>query len=134
MLINPIGRKRIFYGRFDDKLVRDAYSWKPQSTVGYLGGEAVSRTDEAFSRAGLDADVLLQVHDSVLSQTRVGTVLQAAELAREAMREKITIYDRTFEIPTDCSVGLNWGKRSKDNPNGLIDLEKGGREWLTTIR
>jgi uracil-DNA glycosylase family 4 len=38
MLVNPIGRKRIFYGRFDDKLVRDAYSWKPQSTVGYLGG------------------------------------------------------------------------------------------------
>jgi DNA polymerase I-like protein with 3'-5' exonuclease and polymerase domains len=81
----------------------------------------------------VDGFVLLQVHDSVLNECATRDVLRAAELAREAMREKITIYDRTFEIPTDCSVGLNWGKRSKDNPNGLIDLEKGGLEWLNTL-
>lgn len=135
MLNTPFGRKRIFYGRMDDKLVREGYSYIPQSTVGWLGCEAVVRID-AQVEVGMPetgTELLLQVHDSVLAQSEIShapTVITAME---RAMDIPVTIDGRTFSIPTDCQVGVNWSKRSSDNPTGLVDFEKGGREWLMEL-
>lgn len=131
-LVTPFGRKRTFYGRYDDKLVRDAYSFIPQSTVGDLGGRATSKCyyEIEVARPELGAQLLLNVHDSVIMQAPIEHAVEVAELMARCMAIPITIHGRTFIIPTDCKIGFNWSKSSDKNPDGIRDLEKGGREWL----
>lgn len=133
MLLNLFGRKRLFFGRFDDKLIRDAYSFKPQSTVGDLCCMALRRCYDMIQkgRPELNAKLLLNVHDSLLMQCPIEHAATVASLMEEAMRIPLTCFGRTFYIPTDCKVGFNWGNRPKkdpeENPGGLISLDK----WLT---
>lgn len=130
-LNTPFGRKRTFYSRWDDKLLREAYSYIPQSTVGDLGNEATIRTFAAVDEESPTCEdrswggqYLISVHDSILFQCNVGSLRPVAERIQQCMRIPITIHGRTFEIPTDCQVGYNWAKRSEENPNGLVDIEK----------
>jgi len=126
-LNTPFGRKRMFYGRWDDKLEREAYSYIPQSTVGDLGGRAIVSCYDTVERVVPNAEVLLNVHDSILMQCDLQDleVVQAG-MAR-AMEIPVTVKGRTFTIPTDCKVGFNWGNRPKKNPElnplGLRDYE-----------
>lgn len=131
-LTTPFGRKRTFFGRWDDKLLRDAYSYQPQSSVGWLGCEAVVRCYHQIEKLNKGFELLLQVHDSVLGQDDIANVYETSYLMQQAMAIPITINGRTFTIPTDCKVGLNWARKSDDNPNGLRDLAK-AEEWLSTL-
>jgi len=125
-LVTPFGRKRQFYGRWDDKFLREAYAFVPQSVVGDLGAMALAEFYYQIEPKVEGSWVMLNVHDSVLAQCWLKDVeLVADEMAR-IMAIPITIKGRTFTIPTDCKVGLNWGARNKDNPNGLVDIDK----WL----
>lgn len=130
ILNTPFGRKRTFYGRWDDKLLREAYSYIPQSTVGDLGGKAIVQCYDTIERQIPGAHVLLNVHDSILMQCDVGDLARVQEEMARAMAIPITVKGRTFTIPTDCEVGFNWGKRPKkdpsQNPNGLRPYET----WL----
>lgn len=133
ILNTPFGRKRAFFGRYDDKLLREAYSYIPQSTVGDLGGKAVVRVyqEVQLGMADLGAEFLLNVHDSILVQCDEAMVAPCAAAVQEAMRIPITLDGRTFTIPTDCKIGRNWGSRIKaadgswENPSGMRDIEKG---------
>lgn len=138
ILNTPFGRKRAFFGRYDDKLLREAYSYVPQSTVGDLGGKAVVRVynEVQLGMVDLGAEFLLNVHDSILVQCDETMVARTAAAVQEAMRIPITLDGRTFEIPTDCKVGRNWGSRIKkadgtfENPTGLRDIEDGFEDLL----
>jgi DNA polymerase-1 len=123
-LVNGFGYKRTFYGRYDDKLVRDAYSWIPQSTIGVLGRKAWVAIDRAVQPLG--GEVLLNVHDSILVQCDVDKVTQVAAAMESAMAIPFSINGYTLTVPTDCKVGYNWGNMGKDgsNPNGLRDIKK----------
>lgn len=129
-LENAFGRKRIFFGRWDEKLLRDAYSFKPQSTVGDLCCKALVRCyyDIELGQPQLHAKLLLNVHDSLLMQCPIEHAEEVAQRMEEAMRIPLTIKGRTFYIPTDCKVGFNWANRPKKdyetNPRGLVALEK----------
>lgn len=129
-LSNAFGRKRIFFGRWDEKLLRDAYSYRPQATVGDLCCKALVRCylEIELGRPDLRAHLLLNVHDSLLMQCPIEHAEEVARLMEEAMRIPVTIDDSTFIIPTDCKVGFNWANRSKknpeDNPRGLVPLDK----------
>lgn len=125
------GRKRTFYGRFDDKLLREAYSYKPQSTVGDLGNEATIRAFAAIDETSptclnreWGGQYLVSVHDSILFQCNRESVHEVAKQLQSSMTIPITINGRTFTIPTDCQVGYNWAKQSPENPRGLVDIEK----------
>lgn len=128
-LNTPFGRKRMFFGRWDDKLLRDAYSYQPQSTVGWLGCQAIVNCYNQIEKKDPNFNLLLQVHDSVLGQSPIANVYEIADLMGRAMNIPITVNGRTFTIPTDCKVGLNWARKSDENPNGLRDLAK-AEEWL----
>ena len=131
-LVNAFGRKRIFFARWDSsgKLLRDAYSFKPQSSVGDLGGMAFANCywNIEVARPDLGAQLLLNVHDSVLMQAPIEHVEEVAAEMERQMAIPMTINGSTFVIPTDCAVGFNWRKRPKsnpsDNPRGLVDLAK----------
>lgn len=138
-LTSPLGMKREFYGRPDfkpqSKYIREALAQNPQSTVGELGGmswvRAYHNIEKACPKTG--TNILLNVHDSLMAQCYVDQVLQVADMMAEAMTIPVTIKGKTFTIPTDFKIGLNWGKASSENPNGLRDWTKGGREWLNSL-
>jgi DNA polymerase I len=116
VLDTPFGRKRTFFGRFDDKLLKEAYAFVPQSTVGDLCCKALVNCHSA----GLE--VLLNVHDSLLVQCADDQINSTIVKMVRAMAIPITIHDREFIIPTDCKVGKNWGNHSDKNPEGLADV------------
>jgi DNA polymerase-1 len=122
-LTNPFGLQRTFYGRMDDALLREAYSWVPQSTVGWLGRMAWARTYAIEKQhPSLGLRTLCQVHDSILSQVPTENLHIAIPIILDAMRIPITLNGITFTIPVDIQIGSNWGHASEDNPNGL-------KEW-----
>jgi uracil-DNA glycosylase family 4 len=127
-LTTCMGRKRAFFGRMDDNLIRDAYSWKPQSTVGDLGIEALSNCyyDIELDKPELGAQLLLNVHDSILMQCNDDpeSINATAQLMAEAMAIPMEVNGREFTIPSDCKVGRNWAKATPDNPAGLRDIDK----------
>lgn len=133
-LINAFGMKRTFFGRWEDKLLREAYSWKPQSDVGWLGTEAIVACKRAIVPAIPGARFVVNVYDSVMFECYPKDALRVAAVMEQCMAIPLTIDSRTFTIPSDCKVGRNFGARSKkhpeQNPHGLVDLEI----WLTENR
>jgi DNA polymerase-1 len=119
-LTSPFGRKRTYYGRYDDKLRRDAYSWIPQSTVGDLGTRAIVRVCHEIP----EAEFLLNVHDSLLVQCDVDKAIRVAKAMEHSMDIPITIHGVEVHIPSDCKIGYNWGEADESNPLGLMDLEQ----------
>lgn len=121
-LTNAFGRKRTFYGRWDDKLIRDSYAYIPQSTIGDLCCKAVANVYNNVELQIPGAEFMLTVHDSILMQCWPKDVGQVIERMREAMHIpfKVGLYDA--KIPMDFEVGSNWNKYSDDNPTGL-------KEW-----
>jgi DNA polymerase-1 len=119
-LNTPFGRKRTFFGRWSDKFLMEAYAYIPQSTVGDLCCKALVRCYEAFSRRlELGAEVLLNVHDSLLVQCLADSVEEVRAVVTEAMHIPLIINNMTLVIPTDFTVGQNWEKHSDNNPQGL---------------
>lgn len=124
MLNTPFGRKRQFFGRWDDKMIREGYSYEPQSTVGWICNEGVINCYHEIEQKD-KGELLLQVHDSILMQCTPANLDEVVAEMDRCMKIPVTIYGNTFTIPTDAKVGLNWGARPKktpeDNPNGLVD-------------
>jgi DNA polymerase-1 len=105
-LTNALGRQRIFFGRVDASLFREAYNWICQSTVADLINQALVRLDE------LDYEVLLQVHDELVVQ--VPDLPEDIYLGVEAIRNAMEIpvkfpkVDVPMVIPVEIAVGPNW--------------------------
>lgn len=112
-LTTPWGMSRMFFGRWTDKLVKEAIAFKPQSTIGELCNQAWVRAEAA----GLN--VVLGVHDSLLIQAPINQVDEHADRLLEAMNIPIPYPDGPLVIPTDCEIGFNWGKGGPKNPAGL---------------
>jgi len=112
-LTNPLGRRRVFFGRMDDDTFRAAYSHYCQSTVADLINLALIELHEVeLSSVGRDIglDVLLQVHDELVCQCNEDCVPQAVGLIRQAMERPILLpkNDVPLTIPCEIKVGRNW--------------------------
>ncbi len=132
MLVNPFGWGRTFYGRMDNqKAINEAYAHKPQSAVGVLCRKAWVHADIAL--APLGGEVLVNIHDALLSQIPISRARECVTAINDAMRIPMTVKGHTFYIPTDVKVGHNWGNRGKDgsNPRGLMDFDKWVKEYST---
>lgn len=115
-LVTPLGRKRWFFGRRDDK---DTL----KQAVAYLGQ---SMTADEMNNAMITlwrlniCQLLLQGHDSVLIQYPEEAENETIPQVLKAMRVPIELEGgREFVVPVEVRVGWNWGKASEDNPNGL---------------
>jgi DNA polymerase I - 3''-5'' exonuclease and polymerase domains len=121
-----LGQNRAFFGRMDDKLIREAYSYIPQATVGAMGVEAVANCyyDIELGMPHTGAQFLVNVHDSILMQCNEDSYEEVAAAMEKAMDIELEYFGEKFKIPTDCKIGRNWGKRQKngDNPTGLRDI------------
>ncbi len=104
-LTTPFGRKRTFFGRWDDKFLKEAYAYKPQSTIGDLCCKALvnmhSTKDSAWN-------ILVNVHDSILVQCPIDDAPVVASWMEKQMVIPFSIKGRQCFVPTDCKIGYNW--------------------------
>lgn len=113
-LVTPLGRVHIFMDQWSDTMIKQAYSWIPQSTVGDATNEGIIQT---YASEDDDIQYLFkngmrlwgQVHDSVIWQVPLGARQYAPKLM-EAMEVPMTINGHFIVIPIDGAAGHNWDK------------------------
>ena len=120
-LVTPFGRRRNFWDNpKDDATVRAAIAFVPQSTVGDL----TSRGLLALHNTMPDVQVLNNIHDAAFGQIPLPMKDVLIPRIIETLTYPLQVKDiwgniREMLIPWECQVGMNWGKRKKDNPDGL---------------
>ena len=112
-LTTPLGRKRMFFGRFNDDLLRAAVAFVPQSTVSDLINMGLVK---AWRNLPLEWEILMQVHDSVLMQVPIETPTPVIwKFCNYYLINSLTINGRELRIPIDIKTGANWGNMEKLN-------------------
>ncbi len=109
-LTTPLGRRRIFCGRIGDSLFKEAYAFIPQSTVADLVNQALI---ELYKEG---AELLLQVHDSIVVQCEEEKIEETVRLVKKCMTRPVVINGKTIVIPTDIKIGKNWEEMKKYTP------------------
>jgi len=103
---NCFGRVIQFFGPRYDDLITEVVAAEPQSTsVDYLSAGVRDMYD------GLRADLMLQVHDSLLVQTddNLSSIARTIEHMRKHTERTITVHGIDLMIPASFEIGYNWG-------------------------
>lgn len=101
---------------------KELYAWIPQSTVGEITNIAVTKTQQYIEESGLDWDVLVNGHDSILSQCPIPEINVCLGKMTEYIQQTFTSpYDGAqFTMGSEAQAGYNWAPAKKDkNPDGL---------------
>jgi DNA polymerase-1 len=111
-LVTPIGRRRQFFGlrpRSDNgTILRDAYSYIPQSTIGDLTGLTILRIE---SVAPL---VVMDMHDAVVLEVPEDHLNRAIALLRDAGSVPLDFGNGiVIDIPQDFEFGYSLGSLRK---------------------
>lgn len=124
MLETPLGRRRTFFGRWNNALLREAYSYIPQSTVSDVILMSMIEMDRRLPK---DCSILLNIHDEVVIQVPlryrhietdtvhdnvIVTTSVIEDLMIECMTVPIQINDRILRIPVNTKHGYNWNEVS----------------------
>jgi DNA polymerase I len=136
-LVSLLSRKRPFHGRLqDEKTWRDAIGFLGQSPT----ADVINLVTLALHRHCPEAELLLQVHDSLLMQIPEALAEEVVPKVLSLFRIPITVTSpsgevRTYAIPADAAFGWNWGKRWKKLPDGTkIDHNPDGlQEWRGSL-
>jgi uracil-DNA glycosylase family 4 len=108
IMTTPLGRKRMFFGRWSEDLVREAIAYVPQSTVGDLLNLGIIR---AWDNLPPGWELILQNHDSVLAQVPKETPdMHIWKFFKHYFEISLTIHNKTFKVPVDIKVGKSWGE------------------------
>ena len=110
ILKNPFGFRRVFHGRISDKLLKEANSYIPQSTVTTNTKRAMLQMRKDFPHI----PIILEWHDSMLLEVPEKEVDVVALAAKKYMEEPInfnacSIQRGSLTIPADVEVGENFG-------------------------
>jgi DNA polymerase-1 len=106
-LTNVFGRVHFFHGRYGDDLWKQAYAYKPQSTVADMMHLA---SHNIIARLPDGADYLLQVHDAIYCQCFPEQEAEVRAIMKEEMERPIIIKGKSLSIPADFHVGKNWNE------------------------
>ena len=110
-LTTPLGRKRMFFGRWGDDMLRAAVAYVPQSTIGDLLNMGLIR---AYDNLPIGWMFILQVHDSIVFQVPESTpAMHIYKFCHHYLEIPLTVHNKTFIIPIDIKVGSSWGKMKK---------------------
>lgn len=121
-LVNLFGYPRSFYGRWNDSLVREGYSWIPQSTIGIITAMAIEEFDRYCEDHNLpEWEVLNDKHDSMLVQCPIADEERCTQLLTQCMsRNLISSTGVPYRMEVEVSRGYNWDKfHPTTNPHGL---------------
>ena len=120
-LVTPFGRIRNFWDNpKDDATIRAAIAFVPQSTV----GDMTSRGLLAIRSAIPEAQILNNIHDAAFGQIPLHMKDVLVPRIVETLTFPLQVKDiwgniREMTIPWESQTGMNWGKKKKDNPDGL---------------
>ena len=130
MLETPMGRRRTFFGRWNNALLRQAYSYIPQSTVSDV---ILMGMIELNRRLPKGCNILLNIHDEVVIQVPIRpykrcTLMQTDPVDLDVsetfhikaikntmidcMTVPIRINDKILRIPVNTKQGYNWNEVS----------------------
>lgn len=109
-LTNLHGDTRVFNGRIDDSLYRDAFSWVPQSTVGVLTNLGIQKLQDRINNDSrwVEVDFLNNVHDSMLVQCPESMAMEVASELCKMMAQTFTTKYGTFTMKSEAQIGKNW--------------------------
>lgn len=115
-LENPFGRVRHFYGRCDDNTYREAYAYRPQSTVPDIVNHLMLRlcAYRKYKASG-SFKLHMQCHDSLLLSCTRENVDWIGRFAQDpAMwHPEIVLPAGRLMIPVDIKLGKNLGEMQK---------------------
>lgn len=123
-LISLTDRKRYFWGRRNDNsTLREAIAYDPQGSLSDIVNNGMLNVWRAR-----DCELLLQTHDGILVQYPEEKEDEVIPRILNQLNYPITLsHNRTLVIPYDSKTGWNWGKYSKNNPEGLKSYEPGDK-------
>jgi DNA polymerase-1 len=109
-----LGRKRFFPGlktqtnqNIRGREEREAINAPIQGTAADIMKIAMLRTPSALRQAGLQARMLLQVHDELVLECPQAELQQAVQVVRQVMQGAYTL---SVPLLTDARSGQNWGE------------------------
>lgn len=107
-MTNYFGRKRTFFGRWGQDMIREAIAYYPQSTVGDLLNYGIIR---AWKNLPPQWELLANNHDAILMQVPDGTPNEhLSRWLKHYFEIPLEIHGRKFIIPMDIKTGKNWGE------------------------
>lgn len=114
-LENPLGRIRYFYGRMDDATFREAYAYRPQSTIPDITSHLMLALWNAREKGELDFWLHNQCHDSLLMSCAPDQVQSVAEFCLDLDRwhPVIMLPAGQLRIPTEVKFGICLGELEK---------------------
>jgi hypothetical protein len=124
-LRNLFGFPRQFNQLWSSELLRDAYAFLPQSTVGTITNIAYTELHNRIKRERLPWHMLNNKHDSFLLEVpdnKEHTDMGIAYCREHLGRELVSLRGEHYRMKVGISVGHNWGKKSKTNPDGMVEL------------
>lgn len=131
VLRNLFGHPREFYevtsAKVDDEeILKDAYSFVPQSTVGCITHIAFARMQDYIDANKLDWDILNNKHDSILVQCPTEAREQAALTLKNFIEQDlVSLRGEPFRMKSEAQWGFNWKPQHEQyNPDGLREFGK----------
>jgi uracil-DNA glycosylase family 4 len=110
-LINPYGRVRQFFGKWDDDLYKEGYAFIPQSTVADTTLTAALEAWDEFGHDSKECIFLSENHDALVIQAPANNWEPYAKVLKKAMQREIdfNLYctlkrDVKLTIPVDIEM------------------------------
>jgi hypothetical protein len=122
---NLFGYPRVFGRLWNDELKRQALAFLPQSTVGIITALAFTEISRRIRRERLPWDLINDKHDSILvdvPDTTEHTEMCMAYCKEHMGRELVSSRGEHYRMKVGISLGYNWAKSSKSNPDGMKEL------------
>lgn len=114
-LRTPLGRRRDFFARLDDKMYKEGFAYIPQSTIGDVTKFTMHRVAADLSGYMTDYFFDVEAHDSILAEVRKDMKDKYIEVFKKHYERKIDFrgcsLSRDFElsIPIEAFIGEgNW--------------------------
>lgn len=103
-----VRKKRVFFGRIDDTMLREALAFIPQTTTGLVNHTIMQRTSKEYGHKGMD--ILSDGHDGFLFQMPEDwDYLEVFKKINEFGDIPMTIGGRELRIPREFETGPTWG-------------------------
>jgi len=106
-LTTPYGRRRTFYGRGGEDLLRKMIAFLPQSTCVDHLNTGMIRIERRLPKG---AELLLQIHDAFLIEFEDSLQEEIVKICKDEFSQPIAINGDSLVIPLDLKVGKKWGE------------------------
>ena len=114
-LRSPLGAERVFLAEWSATMLKDAYSWIPQNTVGEAEHIAVLKVMNHPEIQRMGVRFSTQTHDSALFQVPIDHADEAGKLILKLSEVPLYINQDQIIIPIDGLIGDNWNKKEMDD-------------------